>query len=39
MTNLKDKLAEKIPGWREEIKALIKEHGDKVISQVRRGPG
>jgi citrate synthase len=34
MTNLKDKLAEKIPGWREEIKALIKEHGDKVISQV-----
>jgi citrate synthase len=34
MTTLKDKLAEKIPGWREEIKALIKEHGDKVLSQV-----
>jgi len=34
MTTLKQKLAEKIPGWREEIKALIKEHGDKVLSQV-----
>ncbi|MHC4082382.1 MAG: citrate/2-methylcitrate synthase, partial [Planctomycetota bacterium] len=34
MTTLKDKLAEKIPGWREEIKQLIKEHGDKIMSQV-----
>ncbi|MHC4083230.1 MAG: citrate (Si)-synthase [Planctomycetota bacterium] len=34
MTTLKDKLAEKIPGWREEIKNLVKEHGDKIISQV-----
>ena len=34
MTTLKDKLAEKIPGWREEIKNLIDEHGDRVISQV-----
>jgi citrate synthase len=31
---LKEKLAEKIPAWRDDIKSLVKEHGDKVISQV-----
>jgi citrate synthase len=30
---LKEKLAQKIPELREEIKALVKEHGDKVISE------
>jgi citrate synthase len=30
---LKDKLAQRIPELREEIKALVKEHGDKVISE------
>ena len=34
MTILKEKLAEKIPVWREDIKTLAKEHGDTVISQV-----
>ncbi|MHC4320413.1 MAG: citrate/2-methylcitrate synthase, partial [Planctomycetota bacterium] len=34
MSTLKEKLAEKIPVWRDDIKSLIKEHGDKVISQV-----
>jgi citrate synthase len=34
MSTLKEKLSEKIPVWRDEIKSLIKEHGDKVISQV-----
>jgi len=30
---LKEKLAQKIPELRDEIKALVKEHGDKVISE------
>jgi citrate synthase len=30
---LKEKLAEKIPQLRDEIKSLVKEHGDKVISE------
>jgi len=30
---LKEKLAQKIPELRDEIKSLVKEHGDKVISQ------
>lgn len=30
---LKEKLAEKIPQLRDEIKTLVKEHGDKVISE------
>ena len=30
---LKEKLANKIPELRDEIKSLVKEHGDKVISQ------
>ena len=30
---LKEKLAQKIPELREEIKTLVKEHGDKVISE------
>ncbi len=31
---LQDILVEKIPGWRKERRDLIREHGDKVISQV-----
>jgi len=34
MASLKDRLAEKIPGWREEVQALLKEHGEKQISTV-----
>lgn len=34
MATLQDKLAEKIPVWRDTIRALVKEHGQKVISQV-----
>lgn len=34
MATLKERLAQKIPGWREEIAALVKEHGDKEISKV-----
>ncbi|KPK99377.1 MAG: type I citrate synthase, partial [candidate division Zixibacteria bacterium SM23_73_3] len=30
---LKEKLAQKIPELRDEIKSLVKEHGDKVISE------
>jgi len=31
--SLKEKLAEKIPELREEIKSLVKDHGDKVLSE------
>jgi len=31
---LKEKLREKIPGWRERAGGLVKEHGDHVISDV-----
>ena len=34
MSLLKDKLATQIPGLREEIKSIIKEHGDVKISDV-----
>lgn len=34
MATLKDKLASQIPPLREGIRALVKEHGDKVISEV-----
>jgi len=34
MSMLKETLAAKIPAMREEIRTLIKKHGDKVISQV-----
>jgi len=34
MGMLQDKLAAQIPGLRDEIKALVKESGDKVISEV-----
>jgi len=34
MSKLKEKLAQKIPQIRNEIKGLIKEYGDKVISNV-----
>lgn len=28
MTSLKQRLAEKIPGWRDRVRTLIKDHGD-----------
>jgi citrate synthase len=34
MARLQDKLAEQIPGLRDELRAIGKEHGDKVISEV-----
>jgi len=34
MATLKEKLAEKIPSYREEVKNILKNHGDKVISEV-----
>ena len=34
MATLKEKLTEIIPGLRDEVKSLIKEHGDKKISDV-----
>ncbi len=34
MSTLQSKLTEKIPAWREEIRKLVANHGDKVISQV-----
>jgi citrate synthase len=34
MSKLHDKLAQQIPGLRDEVKGLIKAHGAKVISQV-----
>ncbi|HOX25560.1 MAG TPA: citrate (Si)-synthase [Candidatus Krumholzibacteria bacterium] len=34
MANLHDRLAAKIPIWRDELHDLVKNHGDKVISQV-----
>lgn len=37
MDIIKLKLKEKIPVWREEIKNLVKEHGEKVISEVTVG--
>lgn len=32
MASLQEKLAAKIPGWRQTAQAIIKEHGQKVIS-------
>lgn len=34
MPTLKEKLASKIPAWRDEIRELVTEHGDHVISEV-----
>ncbi len=34
MSLLKEKLAAKIPVWREEIRGIVKEHGDTKISDV-----
>lgn len=34
MSRLKEKLAEKIPAYRERVTRLVKEHGDVVIDQV-----
>ena len=35
MSKLKEKLAEKIPGYRERITRLVKEHGDVVVDEAR----
>lgn len=37
MSLLKDKLNQTIPAMRDEIKSLVKEHGDKVIDKVTIG--
>jgi citrate synthase len=34
---LHDKISEQLPAWRERVKTLVKEHGDKVIDQVTVG--
>lgn len=34
MSKLKQKLADKIPGYRERVTKLVKEHGDVVVDQV-----
>jgi citrate synthase len=34
MPTLQEVLQEKIPAYREEVRSLIEEHGDKVLSQV-----
>jgi len=34
MATLKEALAQRIPGWRDEVATLIKEHGDTEISKV-----
>ncbi len=31
---LKEKIASQLPDWRDRVKSLVKEHGDKVIDQV-----
>ncbi len=31
---LKDKIASQLPAWRERVRVLVKDHGDKVIDQV-----
>ncbi len=34
---LHEKLSAQLPAWRERVKTLVKEHGDKVIDQVTIG--
>jgi citrate synthase len=34
MPKLHDKLAELIPAWRQDLSSLLKQHGEKVISEV-----
>jgi len=34
MSKLQEKLAAKIPEWRNEIQTLLKEHGDSVVAEV-----
>lgn len=34
MPTLKEKLAEQIPALRDEVKNLVKEHGNKVVSEI-----
>ena len=31
---LKEKIEEQLPGWRDRVSKLVKEHGDKVVDQV-----
>jgi len=31
---LKEKIAEQLPGWRDRVSTLVKEHGDEVVDQV-----
>ena len=33
MSTLKNRLAEKIPAWREDVRTLAKEHGDVVLGE------
>ena len=35
MTQLKQKLADLLPAWRERVVRLLKEHGDTEVSQVK----
>ncbi len=35
MSKFKEKLAEKIPGYRQRVTRLMKEHGDVVVDQVK----
>ncbi len=37
MSTLKGRLADKIPAWREDVRTLIKEHGDVVIGDATIG--
>jgi citrate synthase len=34
---LHEKIAAQLPAWRERVKTLVKEHGDKVVDQVTIG--
>jgi citrate synthase len=31
---LKERIAEQLPGWRDRVSTLVKEHGDKVVDEV-----
>ncbi len=37
MTSLKQRLAEKIPAWRDDIRTLAKQHGDTSLGEVSIG--
>src|SRR3990172_12792031 len=34
---LQEKIASQLPGWRERIKSLVKDHGDVVVDDVTVG--